>query len=449
MQGFTEKFTIYLHCKKLRMIDPTLIKDKSAQEILTDTLKRRNADISILNALVSASENRSALTTRLEELQQERNARSKELGELKKRGLNDEFEKMRVRLKALSDDVSQVKENTVEADEKYYELLSTVPNLLDDRVPTGIDESANKTVSEVGKIPDFSFEVKPHYEILESKGLVDFERGAKLSGARFYVYNEEIARLERRLLSLMIELQITNGYKERTVPLLVKDEAMFGTGQYPKFAEEYYKLERDHLSLIPTAEVPLTNLYNDEIIPEENLPLYLTAQTACFRREAGSAGRDTRGLVRVHQFMKVELVKFVLPENSNEELEKLTQDAASVLRILEIPHRVLLLSSGDTSFSASITYDIEVWMPGLKRWLEISSCSNFRDFQARRAKIRVKRKESGKNEYLHTLNGSALAAGRLVAALLEYHQTPEGDIDFDAIERKCKKIDSFIKENQN
>ncbi len=277
--------------------------------------------------------------------------------------------------------------------------------------------------------------VKPHYEIAEALSLVDFERGVKISGARFYVYNEQIARLERQLANFMLDLHAEAGYKERMVPLVVKDECMFGTGQFPKFADEYYRMDKDGLSLIPTGEVPLTNIYADEILNADQLPIKLTALTPCFRREAGSAGKDTRGLIRVHQFNKVELVKFVRPEESEKEWISLTNDAERVLQKLGLTYRVLSLCSGDMGFTSSITYDLEVYMPGLGRWLEISSCSNFKDFQARRAKIRYKN-EAGKNEYVHTINGSGVAAGRLIAALLEYHQTPYGKVDWAAIEAK-------------
>jgi seryl-tRNA synthetase len=254
----------------------------------------------------------------------------------------------------------------------------------------------------------------------------------KIAGSRFYVYNEQAAKLERLLIQFMLKTHASNGYKERMIPYLVTDQCMFGTGQFPKFQDEYYRLSNDNLNLIPTAEVPLTNLFADEILKAESLPVCLTAATPCFRREAGSAGKDTRGLIRVHQFQKVELVIFSTPEKSSELHEKLTADAEAILKKLNLVYRVQLLCSGDTSSASSKTYDLEVWFPGLNRWVEISSCSHFLDYQARRAKIRYKNEE-GKNDYLHTLNGSGVAAGRLMAALMEYHQK-DGDIDFEKIE---------------
>ncbi|MCL1912189.1 MAG: serine--tRNA ligase, partial [Leptospirales bacterium] len=260
-------------------------------------------------------------------------------------------------------------------------------------------------------------------------GILDFERGVKLAGARFYVYRGLAARLERAIINFMLDLHTkTHGYTETFGPFIVNDSSMTGTGQYPKFKDEYYRMERDGLSLIPTAEVTLTNLYRDEIIDAGELPIYLTMQSSCFRREAGAAGKDTRGLTRVHQFQKVELVKFTEPEKSAEEHEKLTADAEEVLKRLNLHYRVKLLCSGDTSASSSKTYDLEVWMPGLDRYLEISSCSNFLDYQARRAKIRYK-KSGGKPEFLHTLNGSGLAAGRTLAAIMENYQTASGGIE--------------------
>ena len=259
--------------------------------------------------------------------------------------------------------------------------------------------------------------------------ILDFERGVKLSGTRFYVYRNLAAKLERALLSFMLDLHSTeHGYTETFAPFVVNDESMTATGQYPKFKDEYYRMEKDGLSLIPTAEVPLTNLYRDEILDKEKLPMYVVGQSSCFRREAGSAGRDTRGLVRVHQFQKVELVKFVEPETSFDELEKLVNNAEAVLQKLGLHYRVMLLCSADTSASSCKTYDLEVWMPGLNRYVEISSCSNFLDYQARRAKIRYKKAQGEKPSLIHTLNGSGVAAGRALAAVIENYQQKDGSI---------------------
>ncbi|MBL8032130.1 MAG: serine--tRNA ligase [Leptospiraceae bacterium] len=417
------------------MIDFQLLKSEEGLNRVLTSLKRRG-DESSSTDLKTIAEKRSATIREVEALANERNVQSKKLGELKAQGKQAEFDELREKMKEVADRLKVLKEQESEVEEKFRYLLDRLPNLLDDKVPDGKDETQNVVLRTVGEVPKFPFAVKPHFEIAEAHDLVDFERGVKISGARFYVYNEQIAKLERRLTNFMLSTHERAGYKERTIPLLVKDECMYGTGQFPKFADEYYRMEKDALSLIPTAEVPLTNIYADEIINEEQLPIYLTALTPCFRREAGSAGKDTRGLVRVHQFYKVELVKFVKPEDSEKEWLALTADAERILQKLGLTYRVVSLCSGDMGFTSSITYDLEVWMPGLNRWLEISSCSNFKDFQARRAKIRMKNATTGKNEYLHTINGSGVAAGRLIAALLEYHQTAEGGIDWPAIEAK-------------
>ncbi|AFM11159.1 serine--tRNA ligase [Turneriella parva] len=418
------------------MIDHQLLKTDEGFERVLQSLAKRGDTASAAD-LKEAAEKRRLMIREVEALSNERNVQSKKLGELKAQGKQAEFDALRETMKDVADRLKALKEEEAPIEERFQNLLARLPNILDEKVPAGKDETENVVVRTVGEIPQFDFEVKPHYEIAESQSLVDFERGVKISGARFYVYNEQIARLERQLANLMLDLHAEAGYKERMVPLLVKDECMFGTGQFPKFNDEYYRMEKDGLSLIPTGEVPLTNLYADEILNAAELPIKLTAFTPCFRREAGSAGKDTRGLVRVHQFNKVELVKFVRPEESEKEWISLTHDAERVLQKLGLTYRVLSLCSGDMGFTSSITYDLEIYMPGLKRWLEISSCSNFKDFQARRAKIRYKN-EAGKNEYVHTINGSGVAAGRLVAALLEYHQTPFGKVDWRAIEAKLK-----------
>jgi seryl-tRNA synthetase len=418
------------------MIDHQLLKtEEGFNRVLQSLIKR--GDSGSAADLKAAAQKRREVILEVEAISNERNVQSKKLGELKAQGKQAEFDALRETMKDVADRLKMLKEQEAPIEERFQNLLARLPNILDDKVPVGKDESDNVVVRTVGEIPQFDFDVKPHYEIAESHGLVDFERGVKISGARFYVYNEQVSRLERQLANFMLELHAEAGYKERMVPFIVKDECMFGTGQFPKFADEYYRMEKDGLSLIPTGEVPLTNLYADEILSVDQLPIKLTAFTPCFRREAGSAGKDTRGLVRVHQFNKVELVKFVRPEESEKEWIALTNDAERVLQKLGLTYRVLNLCSGDMGFTSAITYDLEIWMPGLKRWLEISSCSNFKDFQARRAKIRYKN-EAGKNEYVHTINGSGVAAGRLVAALLEYHQTAYGKVDWDAIGKKLK-----------
>jgi seryl-tRNA synthetase len=414
------------------MLDAGLFKNDEGLELVRRNLKRRNENGESFNKLVTLSEKRKSLIISSEELQNRRNTISKEIGLLNDK-TGDDANKLKDEVKQIGESLKAFKEELAIVEAEYEDLMMVLPNILDTTVPDGVDESSNIVVAEYGKKPAFDFEVKPHFEIAEDLDLVDFKRGVKLSGSRFYVYNDEISRLERKLTDFLLKIHETKGYKERTVPFLVTDQSMYGTGQFPKFAGEYYRFEADGLNLIPTAEVPLTNLYADEILPAEELPIYITSATPCFRREAGSAGKDTRGLIRVHQFYKVELVKFVSPESSTEEHEKLTADAEFVLEKMNLHYRRLLLCSGDTSFSSAKTYDLEIWMPGMNRWMEISSCSNFRDFQARRAKIRVKNPESGKNEFVHTLNGSGVALGRLIAALLEYNQTADGNVDFEKI----------------
>lgn len=415
------------------MIDHQLLKTEEGFNRVLKSLARRG-DATSAATLKTATDERRAMIIEVETLSAERNAQSKKAGELKAQGKEAEFNELKEKMKGVADRLKDLKDKEASVEEKFQSLLSLLPNILDDQVPDGKDEVQNVVVRTSGEIPKFDFKVKPHFEIAEALGLVDFERGVKMSGTRFYVYNDQVARLERRLMNFMLDTHSAAGYSERNVPLIVKDECMFGTGQFPKFMDEYYRMEKDGMSLIPTAEVPLTNMYADEVLDGKSLPISLMAYTPCFRREAGSAGKDTRGLVRVHQFYKVELVKFAKPGDSEKEWQRLTADAENILQKLGLTYRVLALCAGDVGANSSITYDLEVYMPGLERWLEISSCSNYKDFQARRAKIRFKN-DAGKNEYVHTINGSGVAAGRLIAALLEYHQTASGDINWPAIDK--------------
>jgi seryl-tRNA synthetase len=307
--------------------------------------------------------------------------------------------------------------------------MLTVPNIPDSSLPIGPDPQANKIIREWGEIPKFNFEPLTHLELAEHLGIIDFQRSAKITGSNFVLYKGQGARLERALINFMLDLHTKkHGYIEVFPPFLVNRASMTGTGQLPKLEMDMYRLRDDDFFLIPTAEVPVTNIHRNEILSEEQLPLYYTAYTACFRREAGSYGKDTKGLVRVHQFDKVELVKFVKPENSYEELESLLRDAEEVLQLLKLPYRISLLSTEGLSFAASKCYDINAWAAASRIYLEVSSCSNFTDFQARRANIRYRDKNSGKLTYLHTLNGSGIALARTVVALLENHQCPDGTI---------------------
>lgn len=415
------------------MIDPKIIRDDI--ESIRKLLERRNMQGAVdVEELKAVDEERRALSLKSDELREKRNTLSKTIGQLKSQGKNADDAMKEVQ--SISDEIKKFSDRLEELNEKFKDLHLSIPNMLDASVPAGKDDKDNVVVREWGKKPEFSFTPKPHYEIGTDLGILDFERGVKLAGARFYVYRGLAASLERAIINFMLDLHTKeHGYTETFGPFIVNDESMTGTGQYPKFKDEYYRMERDGLSLIPTAEVTLTNIYRDEILEAENLPVYLTMQSSCFRREAGAAGRDTRGLVRVHQFQKVELVKFVEPETSFDELEKLTANAEEVLKRLGLHYRVVLLCSGDVSASSTKTYDLEVWMPGLDRYMEISSCSNFLDYQARRAMIRYKKK-GDKPAYLHTLNGSGLAAGRTMAAIMENYQTEDGQINIPDVLKK-------------
>ena len=336
--------------------------------------------------------------------------------------LISEMKKVAQELKAL-DGVVEEKEKALQ------DFLLTVPNVPHPSVPVGKDSVDNMEVRRWGEIPTFSFEPKPHWDLGEDLGILDFKTGAKIAGARFTLYLGPGARLERALINFMLDLHTReHGYREVLPPFMVNRVTMTGTGQLPKFEEELFKVEGTDYFLIPTAEVPVTNIHQDEVLEEASLPLYYTAYTPCFRKEAGSYGKDTRGLIRQHQFNKVELVKFSKPENSYEELEKLLDNAEEVLRRLGLPFRVVNLCTGDLGFSSSKTYDIEVWLPGQNTFKEISSCSNFEDFQARRAKIRYRVAGKSKTEYVHTLNGSGLAVGRTLVAILENYQQADGTV---------------------
>ncbi len=408
------------------MIDPKIIRENL--KVIEELLIKRNMEGAVdIDELRRVEQDRREFSLRSDELREKRNKLSKIIGQLKSKG-KDASDAL-AEVQAIGAELDSFGDKLNELNEKFADMHLSIPNILDESVPEGKDDSDNIVVREWGEKPNFNFEPKPHYDIGTNLGILDFERGVKLAGARFYVYRDLAAKLERSIINFMLDLHTKeHGYSETFGPFVVNDESMTGTGQYPKFKDEYYRMELDGLSLIPTAEVPLTNLYRDEIIDGADLPIHLTMQSSCFRREAGAAGRDTRGLVRVHQFQKVELVKFVEPETSFDELEKLTANAEEVLKRLNLHYRVVLLSSGDTSASSAKTYDLEVWMPGLKRYLEISSCSNFLDYQARRAKIRYRKAKGEKPMYLHTLNGSGLAAGRTMAAIMENYQTEDGDI---------------------
>ena len=397
-------------------------------------LKARNVDVN-LDEFKALEEKRRKLITEVESLKALRNEKSKELGILKKQGkLTDD---LKAEMQNLSDKIKSLDNELKQIEEKFVNILLNIPNMLHESVPVGKDENDNVVYKVFGEKPEFDFEPKPHWDIGENLGILDFKRASKIAGARFALYIGYGAMLERALINFMLDLHTgEHGYIEVLPPFIVNIKTMTGTGQLPKFEEDLFKLEGYDYFLIPTAEVPVTNIFADEILDEDELPKYFTAYTPCFRSEAGAYGKDVRGLTRQHQFNKVELVKFAHPDNSYEELEKLLNNAEEVLKRLGLHYRVVTLCSGDTGFSAAKTYDIEVWLPGQGIYREISSCSNFEDFQARRAKIRFKRKGKKGTEFVHTLNGSGLAVGRTVIAILENYQQKDGTVIIPEVLRK-------------
>ncbi|MGU7901097.1 serine--tRNA ligase [Streptococcus suis] len=385
------------------------------------------ADIKELDA-----KRREILVT-VEELKAERNTVSAEIAQAKrnKENADDKIAAMQ----KLSADVKNLDAELLEIDEKLNAILAVLPNTPHDSVPVGTDEEENVEVRRWGTPREFTFEPKAHWDLGEDLDILDWERGAKVTGARFLFYKNLGARLERALYNFMLDEHIVEGYQEIITPYMVNHDSMFGTGQYPKFKEDTFELADTNFVLIPTAEVPLTNYYRNEILEEKDLPIYFTAMSPSFRSEAGSAGRDTRGLIRLHQFHKVEMVKFATPEQSYDELEKMTANAENILQKLGLPYRVLALCTGDMGFSAAKTYDLEVWIPAQNAYREISSCSNTEDFQARRAQIRYRDAADGKVKLLHTLNGSGLAVGRTVAAILENYQNEDGSVTIPEVLR--------------
>ena len=390
-----------------------------------------------IDGILKLDEERRHKIKRIEDLRALRNAKSKEIGSLKKQGLNTEALEEEIRL--IKEEISTLEEELARIEKYTEDLLLRVPNLLHESVPYGKDENDNVEIKRWGEIPKFDFEIKDHADLGVLRGFIDFDQAAAISGSRFSILKGPLAKLERALINFMLEVNAKNGYQEMIVPHLVKPQTLVGTGQLPKFQEELYYVKDDDLYLIPTAEVPLVNVFKDTILKEDDLPINLTAYTPCYRREAGSHGKDVKGLIRQHQFDKVELVKIVHPDNSYDELEKLLSNAEEILQLLELPYRVVALCSGDIGFSASKTYDIEVWIPSQNKYREISSCSNCEDFQARRANIRFKDK-TGKNRFVHTLNGSSLAVGRTLVAIMENYQTKDNRI------RIPKVLKDYIKE---
>ena len=407
------------------MLDLKIIRENP--EAVKTRLKRRGKEFNELDELLKPEEDRRLALQESESLKNKKKILSAGVGQLKQ---NDEdATQLMEEVKVINTSIKELDDKIQALEQQVQEKLLGIPNTPEDSIPDGADESANKMVRDWGTKPELSFKLKNHVEIGEQLGLIDLKRAAKIAGARFAVYKGQGAGLIRALINFMIDVQTReNGYEELYPPFLVNKESMQATGQLPKFEEELFATRDDPLYLIPTAEVPVTNFHRDEILEEESLPICYAAYTPCFRREAGSYGKDTQGLIRQHQFDKVELVKFSRPEDSAAELEALVENAESILKKLNLHYRVMELCAGDLGFSAAKTYDLEVWLPSQNTYREISSCSSFTDYQARRARIRCKKRTGGKPEFVHTLNGSGLAAGRLFVALLENYQQEDGTV---------------------
>jgi seryl-tRNA synthetase len=420
------------------MLDPKFIRNNP--DAVREGTRNKSVDAAVVDEFLDADALWRKSLTQVDELKAQRNSESEEISKMKRAGQDASAEIACMR--EVSGRIKELDAEVRELDERVQRALLAIPNLPHSTVPVGRDDADNVTVREWGEPKKFSFKPVPHWETTAALGLVDFERGTRMSGSGFILYMGLGARLERSLFNWMIDLHVSkHGYKEVFPPFLVNRNAMIGTGQIPKMEFDMYRLPDDDLFLIPTAEVPVTNIYREDTLEGKDLPIRLTAYTPCFRREAGAAGKDTRGLLRVHEFNKVEMVKFVQPETSYEELEKLTDNAEDVLKALDLPYRVRLLSTGDLSFASAKTYDLEVWAPGVEQWLEVSSCSNFEDFQARRANIRFRRETGAKPEFVHTLNGSGLALPRTVIAILENYQQQDGSVVIPEVLRPYMGVD--------
>ncbi|WP_188398250.1 serine--tRNA ligase [Sporomusa sp. GT1] len=419
------------------MLDIKFLRDNP--EKVEQALQNRGAAMS-LDEFLGREKERRELLAEVEVLKNKRNTVSQEISKKKKAGEN--ADDMIVEMREVGDRIGVIDARVKETEAALAAILMNIPNMPHQSVPVGKDEQDNPEIRRWGTPREFAFEPKPHWEIGEKLGILDFERGGKVTGARFTFYKGLGSRLERSLINFMLDLHTKeHGYTEFFPPFIVNEASMIGTGQLPKFAQDMFKLEGLDYYLIPTAEVPITNLHRQEILDAKELPLNYTAYSACFRAEAGAAGRDTRGLIRQHQFNKVEMVKFCLPEESYNELEKLTLNAEKVLQLLGLPHRTILLCTGDMGFCSAKTYDLEVWLPSFNTYREISSCSNFEDFQARRAEIKFRREPKAKPEFVHTLNGSGVAIGRTVAAILENYQQEDGSVMIPELLRPYMGVD--------
>lgn len=400
---------------------------KSPEEVKRRIASRGETYVSFIDEILALDEKRREILVQVENLKSRRNQVSAEIPKLKKAG--EDVAPIMAEMKRVGEEVKELDATLAEMDERIQNILLRIPNIPNETVPEGKSDADNLEMRKWGEPTKFDFEPKAHWDIGTNLNILDFDRAGKITGSRFTVYRGLGARFERAIVNYFLNTHTeVNGYTEIFPPFMVNRKSMTGTGQLPKFEEDAFKVAGTDYFLIPTAEVPVTNLYSDEILRGEDLPIKHAAYSACFRSEAGSAGRDTRGLIRQHQFNKVELVKFTKPENSYDELEKLTKDAERVLQGLGLPYRVVKLCQGDLGFSSACTYDIEVWMPSYNRYVEISSCSNFEDFQARRANIRYRENPKDKPQYVHTLNGSGVAVGRTVAAILENYQNEDGTV---------------------
>ena len=403
-------------------------------DLVREKCLHRGMDSELIDNFAHIDGKRLTLLAEVEQLKNRRNSVSKEIAPLKKAGEHEKAEPLIVEMRDVSTRIKELDSDLAEIVAQLDDIVLSIPNLCHDSVPKGQDDADNVELRVWGTIPKFDFTPKPHWEVGEGLGILDFETSAKLSGARFALLKGFASRLERALINFFLDLHTQkHGYSEVLPPFLVNSKALTGTGQLPKFKEDLFKIEDWDLYLIPTAEVPVTNIHSGETLTEDDLPIKYTAYTPCFRSEAGSYGKDTRGLIRQHQFDKVEMVKFTTPETSNDELESLLADAEEVLQLLNLPYRVVTLCSGDLGFSATKTYDLEVWLPGQNTYREISSCSNFLDFQARRAGIRYRPRGEKKSRLVHTLNGSGLAVGRTLLAILENYQQEDGSVELPEV----------------
>ena len=405
------------------MLDIRLFRENP--DVVREALRTRQVDDSVVDALARLDERRRQILSEVEELKAERNTVSKEIGKMK----DAETRNAKIAaMREVGDKIKGMDGELREVDAELTSTLATLPNIPSDATPYGVDESENVVLKTVGEIPSYDFEPKAHWDLGPELGVIDFERGVKITGSRFYVLSGAGARLQRALISFMLDLHIKQGYTEKYTPFMVRQETLFAAGQLPKFVDNLYKDHEEDLYMVPTAEVPLTGYHMDEIFEEAELPKAYTAYTPCFRREKMSAGRDVRGIKRGHQFDKVEMYMYVKPEDSDAAFEQMMKDAEETVALLGLPYRILQLCTGDLGFGATITYDIEVWAAGCNEWLEVSSVSNVSDFQARRANIRYRPEESKKNQFVHTLNGSGLGLPRVMIAIMENYQQADGSI---------------------